>query len=288
MFVCFIFSVNFQKIMPKANIFKSSEVLKHLNEETFRRRLEKEESTFCSTFLQKPNRPPKTKESQNAISPKEETEIFFPILECVSNTFCVEQFNEHEIENVDESQSLELQNESDDDDGDIPDLIVIQQKDSNQEVSIQNEEDTKSIDENVENNECCENNENDIEKQQLNQNINQEKIDIIKKQLEVLGQMPSTLESTLEIVSKHISEVFLKLNGLLENPIEDIQPSLIEQQNSNIDIEMIESDTKTVTIETNEVHVELNEEHSTEVEVIPSEKAESANNKQEPVIAYAL
>lgn len=49
--------------MPKANIFKSSEVFKHLNAEAMKTKAEKEQETKrWTTFLQKPDRPiPKSK-----------------------------------------------------------------------------------------------------------------------------------------------------------------------------------------------------------------------------------
>lgn len=49
--------------MPKANIFKSSEVFKHLNAEAMKTRAKKEQETKrWTTFLQKPDRPvPKSK-----------------------------------------------------------------------------------------------------------------------------------------------------------------------------------------------------------------------------------
>lgn len=52
--------------MPMSNIFKSSEVLKHLNEEVkFANIRKKYDGERESTFLQKPNRPiPKGKNEQ--------------------------------------------------------------------------------------------------------------------------------------------------------------------------------------------------------------------------------
>lgn len=56
--------VNFQRIIPKSSIFKSSEVFKQLNEEARKTKAEKEtEQRKWTTFLQRPDRPvPKTRD----------------------------------------------------------------------------------------------------------------------------------------------------------------------------------------------------------------------------------
>lgn len=52
------FRVNFQKIIPKSGLFKSSEVFKHLNDEAVKTKTEKDnESKRWTTFMQTPNRP---------------------------------------------------------------------------------------------------------------------------------------------------------------------------------------------------------------------------------------
>lgn len=54
----FVIRVNFQKIIPKSGLFKSSEVFKHLNDEAVKTKTEKEnESKRWTTFMQTPNRP---------------------------------------------------------------------------------------------------------------------------------------------------------------------------------------------------------------------------------------
>lgn len=53
-------SVNFNKMMPKAGVFKQSEVFQVLNDQQLKSKAEteKEEKQQWTTFLQKPNRPP--------------------------------------------------------------------------------------------------------------------------------------------------------------------------------------------------------------------------------------
>jgi hypothetical protein len=53
-------SVNFNKMMPKAGVFKQSEVFQVLNDQQLKSKeeMEKEEKQQWTTFLQKPNRPP--------------------------------------------------------------------------------------------------------------------------------------------------------------------------------------------------------------------------------------
>jgi PDZ and LIM domain protein 5/6/7 len=53
-------SVNFKKMMPKAGVFKQSEVFQVLNDEQLKSKAERErdEKYQWTTFLQKPQRPP--------------------------------------------------------------------------------------------------------------------------------------------------------------------------------------------------------------------------------------
>lgn len=53
-------SVNFKKMMPKAGVFKQSEVFQVLNDEQLKSKaeMEREEKYQWTTFLQKPQRPP--------------------------------------------------------------------------------------------------------------------------------------------------------------------------------------------------------------------------------------
>lgn len=58
--------VNFKKMMPKAGVFKQSEVFQVLNDEQLKSNAEKEreEKYQWTTFLQKPQRPPPLRSSQ--------------------------------------------------------------------------------------------------------------------------------------------------------------------------------------------------------------------------------
>lgn len=59
-------SVNFKKMMPKAGVFKQSEVFQVLNEEQLKTKAEqeREDKYNWTTFLQKPQRPPPTRSTQ--------------------------------------------------------------------------------------------------------------------------------------------------------------------------------------------------------------------------------
>lgn len=61
-------SVNFKKMMPKAGVFKSSEVFQVLNDEQLKSKAEKEleDKYQWTTFLQKPMRPPPQRTLQPA------------------------------------------------------------------------------------------------------------------------------------------------------------------------------------------------------------------------------
>lgn len=62
-------SVNFKKMMPKAGVFKQSEVFQVLNDQQLKTRAEqeKEEKYQWTTFLQKPQRPPPLRTPQQSV-----------------------------------------------------------------------------------------------------------------------------------------------------------------------------------------------------------------------------
>lgn len=201
-----ISSINFQKIIPKANFFKSSEVLRHLNEEANKTRSGKDQEYTCgTTFLQRPHRLTKNKEPlQDPVFLKDDNEIYSEFLECMMKEAYVQNVTENE-----DSSIFSIKNDSDDE-CDVPELISIEQRDESNDffhAEMNDEKKKKNIDMNVKthgrNEDFCFNIELDNE------------VIFIKNQLKVVDLMPSVLKTSLEKITNHISEVIPILNSKL-------------------------------------------------------------------------
>lgn len=246
--------------MPKANIFKSSEVFKHLNEEAMKTRSDKEkEVKRWTTFLQKPNRPipkPKSeidkpyqepyrvrivKQPKPACDPKHmpaPTTLSGHGIDSVqtnslnetltqTNTELVETVDQSLAANINElnaaieSKPNETIDTTDIDDDDVPSLLVCENTDALNESAAIDSAETLKKDGNVDTGEIIEiernsnedncmvaNVSNDIENRLVAGNPELEKqLADVQKQLEALSHLPSTIQATLEAVTKQIAEI---------------------------------------------------------------------------------
>ncbi|XP_055313334.1 uncharacterized protein LOC129574841 isoform X2 [Sitodiplosis mosellana] len=237
-----VIGVNFQKIMPMSNIFKSSEVLKHLNEEVkFANIRKKYEGERESTFLQKPNRPvPKGKNEQqehqelnSTIGHIEETKKFIiSEIETIniheeSNKFMEELHDRVDLASIE----FDANNDNDNDEDEMPDLLQCEQNISvantcdlneckiekctiekcqieqctTEECTVEEECKIKHIEELTE---SIENDSNVASKPPIcdTRDVEMEKqLEIVRKQLEELAQLPSTIQATIEAVKKQIA-----------------------------------------------------------------------------------
>lgn len=246
--------------MPKANIFKSSEVFKHLNEEAMKTRSDKEkEVKRWTTFLQKPNRPipkPKSeidkpyqepyrvrivKQPKPACDPKHVpapttlsghgidnvqtnslngtlTQTNTELVETVDQSLAA---NVNELNAAIESKPNETIDTTDIDDDDVPSLLVCENTDELNESAADDSAETLEKDGNGDADELiqieCNSNEdncvvanvpNEIENRLVAGNSELEKqLADVQKQLEALSHLPSTIQATLEAVTKQIAEI---------------------------------------------------------------------------------
>lgn len=246
--------------MPKANIFKSSEVFKHLNEEAMKTRSDKEkEVKRWTTFLQKPNRPiPKPKseidkpyqepyrvrivrQPKPACDPKH---VAAPItlsghgmdnVQTISLNGTSTLTNNELVQTVDQSLAANVNelnaaienkpNETIDttdiDDDDVPSLLVCENTDELNESAADDSAETMEKDCNGDTDDHIEiernsnedncvgaNISNEIENQLIAKNPKLEKqLADVQKQLEALSHLPSTIQATLEAVTRQIAEI---------------------------------------------------------------------------------
>lgn len=224
-----VYSVNFQRIMPKANIFKSSEVFKHLNAEAMKTRADKEQETKrWTTFLQKPDRPiPKSKaELERERRQAEAYRIVIrkqPKPRCAPNRtpsppkpleIATEPLPEPEQQTVVETIPVAVDRQvSDEDvteavaDSEVPNLEQIDtaengQVESNAEL-VENNARAENVNESVEN---LPTNIDECKKTEEELLIEKQLVDV-QKQLMALSTLPLTIQATLDAVTRQLAEI---------------------------------------------------------------------------------
>lgn len=308
--------INFQRIIPKANIFKSSEVFKHLNEEAMKSRADKEkEVKRWTTFLQKPNRPiPKPKNLMDipyqepyrvriVRQPKPLCDpnrvqtppipVEPPALEDIKPIDVVEDVTVDAEEDPSDIDNSNEENEAIDiEDDDVPDLLdcpdeIIPVDNVGNGLAINGTAQNISYDENGNENYSSE---TDIEAMTPNVSENDESFDSlsptvdpvlgkqladVQQQLQALSHLPSTIQATLETITKQIAEIMpalqmrasidLGINGNnalpLANSTDELPPTAIngnghsesnQSNGANDEADKIDAVESTVLIDTSE------------------------------------
>lgn len=223
-------SINFQRIIPKSGLFKSSEVFKQLNEEAIKTKADKDkEVKKWTTFLQKPNRPiPKSKE-QVQQEPYRVKIVKQPKPSCDPNRIrtppppveAVPSVTVNDSENTEEQLSTANEGEANVDaanlgDSEVPDLeecdvcdaIASEEQpcaennvaanDENIENSPETSSDPEAVEEALPAAEvAASSGDSPLEKQLLD----------VQNQLAALSSLPSTIQTMLESVSRQLNEI---------------------------------------------------------------------------------
>lgn len=238
--------INFQRIMPKANIFKSSEVFKQLNEEAMKTRADKEkEVKRWTTFLQKPNRPipkPKSQIDMPYQEPYRVRIVKQPKPACDPTHVHTASITSDSSSHTTDYQSIEINNHIvcdasveettdqfvsetitktvetiDVDDDDVPDLLQNENHDEINECEIdENSNSAEGITEPLlndgsnENGTATENEDNGVENSQFDNNFDpvlEKQLADVQQQLQALSHLPTTIQTTLETITKQIAEI---------------------------------------------------------------------------------
>lgn len=239
--------MNFQRIIPKATIFKNSDVFKHLNEEAIKTKAEKDKETKkWTTFLQKPDRPiPKSKadlEFEKRI-PYKVNITKQPKPRCDPNRGPsppppaeVEKSESPEKENTENGVSEDTENkdpeapestEATDEtstNGDQPNEsgktnCETNGEGENGEAASENgnaDGDGETTAQEDPNNTNDENKQDDVQKSPEDLIIEQQ-LASVQKQLQALSSLPSTIQATLDAVTKQIEELIPALNKRRES-----------------------------------------------------------------------
>lgn len=209
MLLCIQFScrVNFQKIIPKSGLFKSSEVFKHLNAEAIKTKDEKDKETKrWTTFLQKPDRPVPKSKAQEELERREALRYRIKICKqpkpkCDPNRpptppIQLQQEREATPEQAPEPvpgpepQYVEYLNE--------PDMVI---------ETVTSEEISEAIPQEIETNII------EIQSAELTTTKTEEELLIekqlsdVQKQLLALSTLPLTIQATLDAVTKQLAEL---------------------------------------------------------------------------------
>lgn len=292
-------SINFQRIMPKANIFKSSEVFKHLNEEAIKTKADKDkEVKRWTTFLQKPNRPvpvPKWEQDKPYQEPYRVKIVKQPKPKCdPKRTPTPPQIflesSTHEVEPVqNEAPNVAAPNASEIDisnihDDDVPELEVCdtqpEQEISEIENVASNEDKVEELFESVNGSNTDAETEADVGLIQgenddilsISESALEKQLADVQKQLEALSHLPSTIQATLEAVTKQIAEIMpafkirtsVDITGSLnEEQSIKLTEEFDAEQDSTVEIEHTDANVVTNTAETNSISNDVRfKEHS--------------------------
>lgn len=245
-FLLFSFSINFQRIIPKAGLFKSSEVFKQLNEEAIKTKADKDkEVKKWTTFLQKPNRPiPKSKlerereyqepyrvrivkqpkplcDPNRVVTPPSLTII--AANQAIANDTIGSKSTESEVDssNIPNNCDLNVEDEENPEDSELPDLEMCDADDVNNAACIDAEKKCDVNSENATNLNVNENQEENVETNEEHEATPQSEITSqssevsglekqladVQNQLLALSTLPSTIQATLEAVSRQIAEI---------------------------------------------------------------------------------
>lgn len=305
------YSINFQRIIPKSGLFKSSEVFKQLNEEAIKTKADKDkEVKKWTTFLQKPNRPiPKLKnqvyvepyrvkivkqpkplcDPNRVRTPPPPVEAV-PVSVVVSNeTECT--VNTETKSNIEHGGDANVEN-CDLADSEVPDLEECNASELNacveQQIIENKEKETATENNEGSENEKTENKESETveatspaketvpsgEETQLEKQL----LDV-QNQLAALSNLPSTIQTMLESVSRQLNEIMpaFKLRTSI-----DISSSINEdstlQINEKIDFEketntdeLHVDNSNTITTETTDSESQIKDSEDVRVEVCANE-----------------
>lgn len=238
------YRINFQKIIPKANIFKSSEVFRHINEEAKKTFSEKDkEAKRWTTFLQKPNRPiPKERVLPRFIpNYKQAAQQTYETAPSITQTAIAQpepDFPPTQPEPVEQAatngetadQSAPVCNGSetngnaedidDMNDDELPDLLPCANGNNDEhkedlkfpvktectEGSFERTNVTMPLTKEPIVNRICETNVCEAD-DELSESDLEKQLAEVQKQLELLSLVPSTIRSTLEVVTKQIERI---------------------------------------------------------------------------------
>ncbi|XP_037047059.1 uncharacterized protein LOC119081915 isoform X2 [Bradysia coprophila] len=279
-----VIGVNFQRIIPKAGLFKSSEVFKHLNEEAMKTKADKDQETKkWTTFLQKPNRPvPKNRldlerERQKAQGYKIKI-CKQPKPKCDPNrpptpVPIIEPEPEPEVQPIElipgpEPQYVEYLNETVVE----SDLSAIDGQNSVEAEVVKDDTGTtddmvESVDENTSINTPPKTEEEILIEKQLAE---------VQRQLLALSSLPSTIQATLDAVTKQLAELMptLKQTGQTNTSDVDVENGL--QGNSNVEVDENDGQIET---RTDEVESETKEDSESETDIVVEEIVDEEINE---------
>lgn len=227
MSIC-ICSINFQRIIPKSGLFKSSEVFKQLNEEAIKTKADKDkEVKKWTTFLQKPNRPiPKSKE-QVQHEPYRVKIVKQPKPMCDPNRVrtpppveAVPAVVTNESECIENSEALiNVENKGDasaEEDGvadsEVPDLEACDVVDANvceHTELVENNENgaaAENADVSQEANTAKGSEAGEVAASNEDAQLEKQLLDV-QNQLAALSSLPSTIQTLLESVSRQLNEI---------------------------------------------------------------------------------
>lgn len=231
--------VDFQRLIPKASIFKSSEVFKQLNEEARKTKTEKEnEQRKWTTFLQKPDRPiPKSKADLEweARIPYRVKIVKQAKPKCDPNRPPTppEEKKSQEVVIAEEKQAVELNGdvteaakEASETDAPIEKIEVenVQQTEIDSELDLSIVEDGFShspskADQNESNVDEANTETQPEEPKKSPEDILLEKqLADVQKQLSALSSLPSTIQATLDAVAKQLQELVPVIKSKIAAP----------------------------------------------------------------------
>lgn len=323
--------INFQKIMPKSSYFKSSEVFKTLNEEAIKTKADRDkEVKRWTTFLQKPDRPipkPRSEREKPATEPYRVMIVKQPKPKCdpkrpsTPPSEVEEKSNEATNDEETVKENGESKNEQDEIQAEVDGVVSEVTEATNLEqpnaenvakITSEKEENVNGDDQNVTVNGDSESKaekvENEIENaspkmryaddDQLNQRLVE-----VQNQLAALSTLPSTIQATLEAVSRQLNELMpafkirtsIDITGTMNDTTEMTLSEEIDIEKESNDIETTENGTETMETgnsikETGEVHIELKSNNEANEcvngengEIQTSENTEAADESQDTV-----
>lgn len=326
-----VFSVNFQRMIPKAGFFKSSEVFKQLNEEAIKTKADRDKDVKkWTTFLQKPNRPipiPRSEMDRVQSEPYRVRIVKQPKPRCDPNRVASPEKVRQEVESkpviaeplvgevVPSNEALpapceDNQSAGDLEDTEVPDLEPCEPH----EIMTLRAAAEEQLQAAAERNEAlpendqpeAENVEQAIEKVEEQEalppakpkspedEILEKRLAEVQNQLAALSSLPSTIQATLEAVSRQLAELMpafkirtsIDISGCMnddsslkmteeidiekETTTDETQTTIRTSSTENIDRETSEVDVSIK--ETGEIHMEITKA------VEPSENGHNAQN----------
>lgn len=279
-----VLGVNFKKMMPKAGVFKQSEVFQVLNDEQLKTKAEqeREEKYQWTTFLQKPQRPPPLRSCQTA-----PLNSYKPLIVKQPKPKCAPDYREPTPDlpqvQVQETQQIEgviEQNEEMIEQNEVHEHIECQSLIA--EVSSQTFVSTTTT--------TCEEavtfeelaaaatgepvNEILVEEEAKSEEVSvlssafAEQLANVQSQLMALSHLPKTIQSTLDDITKQLQSLI---------PTSKLKSKFVEPENEN--------EEATVTNEETQVHVEEQSNDSTANEIVMNQVEESVETVHQEEMA---